>query len=52
MSIQEYNDQIEKLFTEIKILVDEIYEVKNKPAWLKNAEPQKNNEKINKNNIK
>ena len=52
MSVEEFNEQLENLFTEIKILVDEIYEEKNKPAWLKNAKPQKNGEKINKNNKK
>lgn len=34
MSVEEYNDQLETLFTEIKTLVDEIYgeEQDQKPA--------------------
>ena len=48
MTIQEYNEEIKNLFTEIKILVDEIYGDE-EPAWLKNANPQKNTEKINRN---
>lgn len=48
MSIQEYNEQIENLFTEIKLLVDEIYEGE-ETAWLKNAKPQENGKKTAKN---
>ncbi len=32
MSVEEYNEQIEGLFSEIKILVDEICEKKDKTA--------------------
>ena len=48
MSVEEYNKQLEDLFTEIKLLVDEVCK-EDKPAWIKNANPQKNNDKISKN---